>query len=134
VLPAEREGASYEEGAVRLTLELTQGYPFYIQEFGKHIWNLAKASPITRDDVDAATRRAEEALDQGIYEVRIQRAAAKERRYLRAMAELGSGPYRVGAVATKMASTTTALSTVRQKLLDRGLVYATADYGYVDAF
>jgi hypothetical protein len=132
VLPAEREGASYEEGAVRLTLELTQGYPFYIQEFGKHIWNLAKASPITRDDVDAATRRAEEALDQGIYEVRIQRAAAKERRYLRAMAELGSGPYRVGAVATKMASTTTALSTVRQKLLDRGLVYATADYGYVD--
>jgi Mn-dependent DtxR family transcriptional regulator len=56
----------------------------------------------------------------------------KERRYLRAMAELGSGPYKAGQVAKAMGSSTTALSTVRQKLLDRGLIYATEDYGYVD--
>jgi len=132
VLPAKREGAAFEQGAVQRTLELTQGYPFYIQEFGKHIWNLARSSPITRADVDRAATRAEESLDRGIYEVRIQRATAKERRYLRAMAELGPGPYRVGAVASAMGSTTTALSTVRQKLLDRGLIYATEDYGYLD--
>jgi AAA ATPase domain len=132
VVPAEREGATYVEGAVQRTLELTQGYPFYLQEYGKHIWNLAPSSPITEGDVETAAPRAEESLDRGIYEVRIQRATVKERRYLRAMAELGAGPYRVGAVAKAMGSTTTALSTVRQKLLDRGLIYATEDYGHVD--
>jgi hypothetical protein len=132
VVPAEREGASYNEAAIALTLELTQGYPFYIQEYGKHIWNLARSSPITPKDVETARPRAEEALDRGIYEVRIQRATQKERRYLRAMAELGSGPYKVGAVAKAMGSTTTALSTIRQKLLDRGLIYATEDYGHID--
>lgn len=132
VVPAEREGASYDEAAITQTLELTQGYPFYIQEFGKHIWNLAPSSPITLADVERAGPRAEESLDRGIYEVRIQRATAKERRYLRAMADLGSGPYKVGAVAKAMGSTTTALSTVRQRLLDRGLIYATEDYGHVD--
>jgi hypothetical protein len=132
IVPAEREGARYEDGAVGRALELTQGYPFYLQEFGKHIWNLAPASPITRADVGDAAPRAEESLDRGIYEVRIQRATVKERRYLRAMAELGAGPYKAGSVASAMGTTTTALSTVRQKLLDRGLIYATEDYGYVD--
>ncbi len=79
-----------------------------------------------------AAPRAEESLDRGIYEVRVQRATQKERRYLRAMAELGAGPYKVGAVARAMGSTTTALSTVRQKLVDRGLIYATEDYGHID--
>lgn len=132
VVPAEREGVDYEEQAVDRALELTQGYPFYLQEFGKHIWNLAPGSPVTIQNVEDALPRAEESLDRGIYEVRIQRATAKERRYLRAMAELGAGPYKAGSVASAMGSTTTALSTVRQKLLDRGLIYATEDYGYVD--
>jgi AAA ATPase domain len=132
VVPAEREGARYEDEAVTRALELTQGYPFYLQEFGKHIWNLAPTSPITRANVDDAAPRAEESLDRGIYEVRIQRATVKERRYLRAMAELGAGPYKAGSVASAMGTATTALSTVRQKLLDRGLIYATEDYGYVD--
>jgi hypothetical protein len=132
VVPAEREDATYEEAAVAKTLELTQGYPFYIQEYGKHIWNLAPASPITAADVECAAPRADEALDRGIYEVRIQRATQKDRSYLRAMAELGSGPYKVGAVAKAMGSTTTALSTLRQKLLEAGLIYATEDHGYID--
>jgi hypothetical protein len=92
VVPAEREGVDYEEPAVNRALELTQGYPFYLQEFGKHIWNLAPGSPVTIQNVDDALPRAEESLDRGIYEVRIQRATAKERRYLRAMAELATDP------------------------------------------
>jgi len=132
LIPAEREGASFEEAAVARFLELTERYPFYIQEFGKHVWNLAPESPITVQDVENAAPRAQQALDRGIYEVRIQRASIKERRYLRAMAQLGVGPYKVGAVAKAMGSTTTALSTVRQKLLDRGLIYATEDYGHID--
>jgi hypothetical protein len=132
VVPAERDGATYTDDAVYRALALTQGYPFYIQEYGKHIWNLAPTSPIVLEDVEHAASRADDALDRSIYEVRVQRATQKERHYLRAMAELGSGPYKVGAVANAMGSTTTALSTIRQKLLDRGLIYATEDYGHID--
>ncbi len=75
---------------------------------------------------------AQAALDTSIYELRIQRATDQERRYMRAMAELGEGPYKSGAVAAALGRTTAAVSMIRQRLLDKGLVYATEDYGYVD--
>ena len=75
---------------------------------------------------------AQQALDSSIYEVRIQRATDQERRYMRAMAELGSGPYKSGDVAARLGRKTSEVSVVRQRLLEKGLVYATEDYGYVD--
>lgn len=79
-----------------------------------------------------AAPAAQAALDASIYEVRSQRATDQERRYMRAMAALGSGPYRSGDVATKLGRKTSEVSMIRQRLLDKGLVYATEDYGYVD--
>ncbi len=67
-----------------------------------------------------------------MYEVRIQRATDAERRYMGAMAELGTGPYRSGEIARKLGKSTTSLSPVRRDLLEKGLVYATEDYGYID--
>ena len=67
-----------------------------------------------------------------IYEVRIQRVTQQERRYMRAMAELGGGPYRSGQVAAKLGRRTPEVSMLRQHLIDKGLVYATEDYGHVD--
>jgi hypothetical protein len=132
VEPARQQKVEYAEAAVELALEWTEGYPLYIQQLGKHAWNLADSSPIGRDDVEAATPAAQTALDRNIYEVRVQRATEQERRYMRAMAELGEGPYRSGAVAGKLGKTTGAVSVIRQRLLDKGLTYATEDYGYVD--
>lgn len=51
---------------------------------------------------------------------------------MRAMAQLGTGPYKSGDVAARLGRKTSELSTVRQRLLDKGLVYATEEYGYVD--
>jgi hypothetical protein len=132
VTPAKQRGAAYRADALDRMLELTQGYPFYLQEFGKHVWNVANTSPITLADVELATPIAVAALDQTIYEVRIQRATEKERRYMRAMAEMGPGPYKAGRIAAKMGDKTTNLSRVRQSLLDKGLIYATEDYGFLD--
>jgi hypothetical protein len=132
VEPARQREVAYEKGAIARALSWTGGYPFYIQQLGKHAWNLARASPITRPDVDAAIPRAQAALDASIYEVRIQRATVEERRYLRAMAELGEGPYRSGEVATMLGRTTPAVSMTRARLIEKGLVYATEDYGHVD--
>jgi hypothetical protein len=132
VQPARQLGVDYEPEAVELALAWTEGYPFYLQQLGKHAWNLAQGSPITAADVQAAIPAAQATLDTSIYEVRIQRATHEERRYMRAMAELGSGPYKSGAVAAKLGRKTSELSMIRQRLLDKGLVYATEDYGYVD--
>ena len=132
VEPARQLGVDYEPEAVELALAWTEGYPFYIQQLGKHAWNLAQGSPITAADVQAAIPAAQATLDTSIYEVRIQRATHEERRYMRAMAELGAGPYKSGAVAAKLGRKTSEVSMIRQRLLDKGLVYATEDYGYVD--
>lgn len=132
VEPARQQGVEYGEDAIELALSWTGGYPFYIQQLGKHSWNLADRSPIGRADIEAAMPAAQEALDTSIYAVRVQRATDQERRYMRAMAELGPGPYRSGAVAAALGRKTAAVSMIRQRLLDKGLVYATEDYGYVD--
>jgi AAA ATPase domain len=132
VEPARQQNVEYEPEAVELALAWTGGYPFYIQQLGKHAWNLANTTPITTADLEAAMPASQQALDSSIYEVRIQRATDQERRYMRAMAELGSGPYRSGDVAAKLGRKTSEVSVVRQRLLEKGLVYATEDYGYVD--
>jgi hypothetical protein len=132
VEPARQHGVDFEDAAVDQALAWTAGDPFYIQQLGKHVWNRADQSPITRADVDDAVPAAQEALDGSIYEVRIQRATANERKYMRAMAELGAGPYRSGNVAKKMGRSVTGLSPVRQQLLNKGLIYATEEYGHID--
>jgi hypothetical protein len=132
VEPARQQQVEYEPEAIDLALAWTGGYPFYIQQLGKHAWNVASASPISTADLEAAMPAAQRALDLSIYEVRIQRATDQERRYMRAMAELGSGPYKSGDVAARLGRKTSEVSVVRQRLLEKGLVYATEDYGYVD--
>lgn len=130
--PARHQSVEFEPKAIDLALEWTAGYPFYIQQLGKHAWNLADASPITSGDVEAAIPTAQSALDSSLYEVRVQRATPAEREYLRAMAELGSGPYRSGAVAKKLGKSSGTLSQLRDRLVSKGLIYATEDYGHLD--
>jgi AAA ATPase domain len=130
--PAAKLGVEYSAEAIAAALEWTEGYPFYIQQLGKHAWNLAEASPIGLEVVREAMPAAQAALDRSIYEVRIQRATANEQRYMRAMADLGAGPYRSGAVAKQLGKPASSLSPVRQQLLSKGLIYSTEDYGYID--
>lgn len=130
--PALRQNVKYVTDAVALALDWTAGYPFYIQQLGKHVWNLAAKSPITTDDVEAAIPIAQAALDTSIYEVRMQRATEGERRYMRAMAELGDGPYRSGQAAEMVGQVVTQASPTRQQLMTKGLIYATENFGYVD--
>jgi hypothetical protein len=132
VEPARAQGVDYEADAVAAVLEWTAGYPFYIQQLGKHAWNLAPESPISAEVIERAKPAAQRALDGTMYEVRIQRATNAERRYMRAMAELGPGPYRTGGVARTLGRPTTAVSPLRQSLIEKGLVYATERYGYID--
>ena len=122
--PAEREGVAYAEDAVAEILRQTQGYPYFLQEWGKHGWNLADRSPVTRSDADRATAYALAELDAGFFRVRFDRLTPTEKRYMRAMAELGPGPHRSGDIAEKLSRKVTSVAPIRNSLIAKGMVFS----------
>ncbi len=126
VLPIEREGASISESAVAEITRATEGYPYFLQEWGKHSWDAASKSPISLEDVEAASSTALAELDASFFRVRFDRLTPAEKRYLRAMAELGSGPHRSGDVAEVMSRKVTQLAPVRNGLIGKGMIYSPA--------
>ncbi|MFO0081233.1 MAG: ATP-binding protein [Phycisphaerales bacterium] len=124
IRPAEDEGVSYEPAAVEAIIEMTRGYPYFLQEWGKHSWDVAEDSPIRLADVEEASKVVLAALDEGFFRVRFDRLTPAEKRYLRAMAELGPGPHRSGDVAEVLKKDVTSLGPVRAKLIDKGMAYS----------
>ncbi len=123
--PAEAEGVSWDPAAIERVLELTEGYPYFLQEFAKEAWDVAVGpTGIARADVDAAVPIALAELDAGFFRVRLDRAADRERAYLRSMASLGPGPYASGDVAAALGRTTTQVGPTRDSLIKRGLCYS----------
>lgn len=122
--PAADEGVSYEESATNRIIECTHGYPYFLQEWGKHVWDAAQQSPITMQDVEAASISAIAALDESFFRVRFDRLTPAEKRYLRAMAELGPGPHRSGDIADELAQKVTSLGPVRGNLIQKGMVWS----------
>ena len=122
--PIEREEQAITEDAVRLIVEKTRAYPYFLQEWGSHAWNVATLSPITVLDVEDATTRALAALDSGFFRVRLDRLTPREKDYVRAMAELGPGPHRSGEIAQELALEVTAAGPLRNGLIKKGMVYS----------
>ena len=124
VTPIEREGATIEGDAVELIIEKTHGYPYFVQEWGYCAWNAAEASPITAQNVEAASVAAVTALDKGFFRVRLDRLTPREKDYVRAMAELGPGPHRSGEIAQKLGIAVTKAGPLRNGLIKKGMIYS----------
>lgn len=122
--PIEREGASIETVALDEVIRDTEGYPFFLQEWGSHAWNIADSSPITLSHVRAAKRVAIDELDRGFFRVRFDRLTPSEKDYLRAMAELGRGPHRSGDIAAKLGRPVEQVAPIRAKVITKGMAYA----------
>ena len=90
VRPARGEGAAWDPHALDAMYVATGGYPYFIQAYGKAVWDLAPGSPITAADVAVAAPEAESELAVGFFGSRFERATPGEREYLRAMAELAA--------------------------------------------
>ena len=103
----------------------TEGYPYFLQEFGKQAWNAAEGTTIEQSDVERSAVLALDDLDIGFFRARIDRTTDAEREYLRAMAGLGGpGPYKSGEVSRSMGKKTAQTGPVRDSLIKRGLCYA----------
>jgi len=122
--PVQAQGVEITEDALRSIVKQTHGYPYFLQEWGKHAWDAAAASPITIGDVQRASLATVAALDESFFRVRFDRLTPLEKKYLRAMAELGPGPHRSGDIAEQLERKVTSLGPTRNKLIAKGMIYS----------
>lgn len=126
VIPANDQGVEFTDEALALILDTTHGYPYFLQEWGYHIWNAADRSPITGDDVRRVQPAVVAHLDKNFFLVRFDRLTPKEKIYLRAMAELGAGPHRSGDIATKLQVRVESVAPRRSGLIGKGMIFSPA--------
>lgn len=124
VKPARDEGVEYQEDAVKAIVYRTKGYPYFLQEWGKHAWDQAPLSPITVADVDVASTITIAALDDNFFRVRFDRLTPKERTYLRAMSDLGPGPHRSGDIADRLQRSVSSFGPLRSSLIVKGMIWS----------
>lgn len=124
--PTRLAGVEFETAAAKTIYRWTQGYPYFLQEWGYQSWNRAESSPITARVVKAATTTVIERLDQNFFRVRFERLTPGEKRFLRAMAGLGAGPHRSGDIADALDVKIGSLGPVRANLINKGMIYSPA--------
>ncbi|MET8876458.1 AAA family ATPase [Nocardia sp. NPDC004278] len=126
IAPAEREEVKFTEAALDALYQRADGYPYFVQAYGKAAWDQAPESPITAEDVEVAAPSAEEELAVGFFGSRYERATPAEREYMRAMADLAGddGPVPTAAVASELGRKPASLSPARDGLIKKGLIYS----------
>ena len=127
--PARLEGVELELDAVSAIITYTEGYPYFIQEFGRAVWNLAEGPKITAADARAAEDLVEAELDESFFRARVQRSTPEELRYMRAMAELGPEAQKAAEVADVLGRTSEQVAPLRARLISKGLLF-TPRYGF----
>jgi hypothetical protein len=126
-VPATREQVSYAPDALRYILEQSQGYPYFLQQWGEAVWNEAEESPIDMDDALAAHELVTDELDRRFFRDRYDTATEAERIYMAAMADLGPGSHSSVEIAERMGLTIKGASVRRDGLLKKGLIYSRVD-------
>jgi hypothetical protein len=124
--PIEFVGEVIEPAALQEIFRVTQGYPYFLQEWGYQAWNHAEQSPITAQVVLDATPFVEQRLDENFFRVRFNRLTPRDKTFLRAMAQLGEGPYRTADIADNLGVKITTLGPVRASLIKKGMIYSPA--------
>lgn len=128
--PVKACGVKFEKSALEEIFRLTEGYPYFVQEWGYQCWNHAERSPITLKHVQDSTPDVICRLDQNFFRVRFDRLTPSERNFLRAMAELESVSKLTSGIAAKLKFNVQQVGPVRAKLIKKGMIYSPA-YGEV---
>ena len=124
VEPARREGVLFDAAALDLILEETEGYPFFLQVWGSHVWQAAATSPINETDARMAGKSAIQALDESFFQVRFDRLTERQQHYARALAEFGSEPGSSSAVAELLGLSVKKAAPVRDEVIKKGMAYS----------
>lgn len=125
-VPVEQEGERITDAAIAEIVARTEGYPYFLQEWGYQAWNAAAASPIDTGAVAAGGAKALARLDESFFTVRFDRLTPRERDYVFAMARLGKGPYRSADVADALGESQQQLAPRRAAIIRKGMIYSPA--------
>ena len=124
--------ATFDEDALDYIFRQTEGYPYFLQQYGKYAWDVASAGRITKEDARVGGREAQQRLDDGFYQVRYERASAAERDFLSAMSRCAGPPYAVTDVTQELGKADQrSISVRRSALIKKGLIYVPR-HGTVD--
>ena len=126
--PAADLGVAFTPEAAREIVTCTEGYPYFVQEYGRIVWDEAEGSPIRPKDAASVRPLVAAKLDGSFFRVRAERTTQLELRYLRAMAELGAAPQKAAEVAAVLGRTAAQFGPTRARLIEKGLLY-TPGYG-----
>lgn len=122
--PAADQGVEWAPDAAQFVLDESRGYPYFIQQFGKTVWDAAAGPSITLDDALIGVADGQQQLDVGFYSSRWERATRAEREFLRAMSADDGEPSRTGDIAERLGRRTSSLGPARANLIAKGIVYA----------
>jgi GTPase SAR1 family protein len=122
--PATGEGVTFTADAIQKILDVTERYPYFLQQWAYESWNVATGDVVTLADVDRAGTLAINELDQSFFKVRFDRCTPAERRYMRALAEFGRGKHRSGDIAEKLGVKVTSVAPTRNSLIKKGMIYS----------
>lgn len=122
---------TFTTDALEAIYEVTEGYPYFLQEWGHVTWDIAESSRVTREVVARAEEEAIRRPDESFFRVRLERMNPTERRYMRAMAELGAGPHTSGDIARAYGAKVTTIAPTRSSLISKGMIYSPS-YGSTD--
>ncbi len=125
-VPASEQGVEFSRDALEALFGYTKGYPYFLQEWGYHVWNAALKSPITLKDVEDAAPYVRSQLDNNFFRVRMDRLTPGEKDYLVAMAGLGAGPHRSGDIAARLKVKVESVAPRRSALIKKGMLYSPA--------
>lgn len=122
--PVKRENVTFSEEAIQCIYSYTQGYPYFLQEWGYQAWNQADSNHITLSLIEQATPTVIRRLDENFFRVRLDRLTPSEKRFLRAMAELRTENMKIKDIASQLNMTVSTLSPTRSKLVKKGMIYS----------
>jgi hypothetical protein len=122
--PLKEQQVEFSREALDEIIDKTKGYPYFLQEWGYHAWNIADKSPITIDVAIKATTKSIDRMDESFFRVRFDRLTPSEKKYLRALADLNAESHRSGDVAEKLGVTVQTLAPTRNSLIKKGMIYS----------
>ncbi|HEU5280616.1 MAG TPA: ATP-binding protein [Gammaproteobacteria bacterium] len=124
VVPIKKLNVAYTDDALQEIINKTARYAYFIQEWGRHAWDVAASSPITLNDAIQATALAQADLDGSFFRMRFEQLTPTQKEYIQAMAILGKGPHASGEIATQLNKTVTQISSIRDQLIHKGIIYS----------
>jgi hypothetical protein len=124
VNPAKQEGVSFERAAVQQILQVTERYPYFLQQWAHEAWNIAEGNSIKARDVLEAHNNAITVLDESFFKVRFDRCTPSEKKYMRALANFGTGSHRSGDIALLLNVKTASVAPTRSNLIKKGMIYS----------